>query len=301
MISTLIPVYNFEVGDLVESLISQYKSLSIPFEIVLLDDFSELKYKEKNRKLDKFENVRYQELDQNIGRAKIRNKLADLAKYEYLLFLDCDSEIQAKDFIQNYINNISTDTVTNGGTIVTNEYKSDECILRWQYETKVYQFYKRFPQKRGFTGNNFFIPKSIFKQVKFNEEITSYGYEDSIFAIEVRKKGYSVKNIMNPVVHIGLETNSVYLTKIECAILNLYKYYTNSNYKKELTQEVKLLKFIDLLTKTKLIYFVAFLFRTSRQKMKNNLLSKNPKIRYFNFYKVAYFCFLKTQPKKYSN
>ena len=300
MISVLIPVYNFEVISLVTSLSKELSSLNFPYEIILLDDFSEIKYKEKNRKISKIDNVRYAELEENVGRAKIRNKLATKATYEYLLFLDCDSEIPSKTFIQNYVNNITEDTVLHGGTIVTNEYRKDICILRWDYEDKVYSFYRRFPSKRAFTSNNFFITKTVFNQIKFNEEITSYGYEDSVFAIDLKRNGFKIKNMNNPVIHIGLEPNEVYLAKIEASLLNLYKLYAHYENQQELRDEIKLLKFIKILKQTKLIYFIAFLFTALRQKIKNNLLSNDPKIRYFNFYKIAYFCFLNTQSKIYS-
>lgn len=300
MISALIPVYNFEVKELVDELIAQFEHLSIPFQIILLDDFSELKFKEANRKLNHRPQLVYEELDANIGRSKIRNKLAEMAQYEYLLFLDCDSKIHAKDFVKNYINNLSVDSLVHGGTIVTNQCNTGNCSLRWNYESSEYQYYKKNPDKRYFVGNNFFTSKKLFKSVKFDEEITAYGYEDSVFAIKARQGGFTIKSIMNPVVHAGMECNQVYLTKVESSILNLYKFYMHANLKAELTHELRLLRAVRFLTKTKLIYLAAFLFQTFRHSFRSNLLSQKPKMRYFYFYKVAYFCFLKLQPKKYA-
>jgi len=41
----------------------------------------------------------YIQLDNNIGRAKIRNLFLKYAKYDYLLFLDCDTFIISDDFV----------------------------------------------------------------------------------------------------------------------------------------------------------------------------------------------------------
>ena len=103
MLSILIPVYNFDISRLVNNLNDLAYTADIDFEIIIIDDASEEEFKIKNRTLDKLDKVKYIEEAQNLGRSRIRNKLADMASFQYLLFIDCDSAISGKDYIKNYI------------------------------------------------------------------------------------------------------------------------------------------------------------------------------------------------------
>ena len=52
----------------------------------------------ENRIIQNLENVIYRELPQNLGRSKIRNVLGKAAKFDYLLFLDCDSKVVSDNY-----------------------------------------------------------------------------------------------------------------------------------------------------------------------------------------------------------
>ncbi|MCI7466179.1 MAG: glycosyltransferase, partial [Bacteroidales bacterium] len=114
-LSILIPVYQENCIKLVSDLVNQTKRLSIDSEILVFDDCSPIKC-EDNRTLSDMERVTYRELEQNIGRSKIRNLLADTASGDVLIFLDGDSGIVREDFIQKYIGTIQTADVVRGGT-----------------------------------------------------------------------------------------------------------------------------------------------------------------------------------------
>src|SRR4030042_667421 len=100
MISICIPVYNFDVTSLVSELSEQVKSLPKPYEVIIIDDCSDNKFKAINRNVCK--SFIYIELEENIGRSKIRNLFLRYAKYGYLLFIDCDSIIESSDFLLKY-------------------------------------------------------------------------------------------------------------------------------------------------------------------------------------------------------
>ena len=103
MLSILIPVYNFNIVPLVTELHEQATKASIPFEIIVLDDCSSELLRHQNKDVVNFPGVRFLELEKNIGRARIRNRLAEMAVYSTLLFLDCDSEIPSKNYIKHYL------------------------------------------------------------------------------------------------------------------------------------------------------------------------------------------------------
>ena len=89
MISVLIPVHNYLITTLVQSLHKQLTVEKIAFEIICLDDAStDKKFTKINKKIRELEGVKYNLLKTNIGRSAIRNKLAKIAQYEWLLFLD---------------------------------------------------------------------------------------------------------------------------------------------------------------------------------------------------------------------
>ncbi|NJK86511.1 MAG: glycosyltransferase family 2 protein [Bacteroidales bacterium] len=90
----------------------------IEFEIVLIDDASLEHFRAKNRHLTNLKNVVLIEEPENLGRSKIRNKLADSSKYSHLLFMDCDSKVSSNRYISQYLKYC--------------DGYDDVVILRWQ-------------------------------------------------------------------------------------------------------------------------------------------------------------------------
>ena len=98
-LSICIPVYNQDVTSLVHELHRQASRSSCAFEILLMEDGS-TSFLEENSTLGSLESVRYVRLPQNVGRSAIRNRLADEARYEYLIFMDCDVFPQDDSFLE---------------------------------------------------------------------------------------------------------------------------------------------------------------------------------------------------------
>ncbi len=103
MLSILIPVYNYNAVSLVRELYEQAIQSAIQFEILLLDDNSDNNCKRDNVILRDFPNTTLFELPTKAGRSIARNFLASQAKYDYLLFMDCDSEPVDDKFIARYL------------------------------------------------------------------------------------------------------------------------------------------------------------------------------------------------------
>ncbi|MEM6320956.1 MAG: glycosyltransferase family A protein, partial [Bacteroidota bacterium] len=100
MISILIPVYNFDVTQLVSDLQKQANQLTIPIEILVFDDGSTADFKQKNRSIQTYPIVNYKELLHNLGRSAIRNALTKVANFPYLLFMDGDSKVVRVDYLK---------------------------------------------------------------------------------------------------------------------------------------------------------------------------------------------------------
>jgi len=101
-LSILIPCYNWNVYRLILDLSIQCQKEynSSLYEIICIEDGSVNLF--ENNKISNLKNVKYEILSNNIGRSAIRNLLAKKAKFEWLLFIDCDSEILTKDFVKKY-------------------------------------------------------------------------------------------------------------------------------------------------------------------------------------------------------
>ena len=127
MLSILIPVYNFSVTDLVNALHKQCLDSGIKFEIIYCDDASEKPFPEVNSKLSALTGVVYKRLETNHGRSRIRNLLAREAKFENLIFMDCDSEIVSEKFIRNYVQHCNSGNVVCGGRV----YDSSVPATSW--------------------------------------------------------------------------------------------------------------------------------------------------------------------------
>ena len=293
MLSICIPVYNYDVGCLIKGLHLQATKAGYPFEIILMDDASDEYYRKLNKAID-LEYVRYIQLNDNIGRSKIRNHLAEEAKFPYLLFMDCDSAVSSELYIENYARFFGSQTVCCGGLIYEDKKPSDSTYLRWKYGKKresVSVSERSKNPNNSFKTINFLIHKSIFEKVKFNEDLTGYGHEDTLFGLELLKQEIIVEHIDNPLIHLGLESASDFLEKTECSVKNLYKVEKLLREKyPEYINHSRLMQMKLFLQKYHLSGFVSNLFSILRRLLKNNLLSKNPSLIVFDFYRLGLLC-----------
>jgi len=244
MISICIPVYNFDVTSLVGELSEQAKSLNKPYEIIVIDDCSDDKYKAINRIA--CENYIYIGLEENIGRSKIRNLFLRYSRYDYLLFIDCDSIIESSDFLLKYFEIIKQNpSVVCGGRIYKKFRPVRDKMLRWKYgllrESRPFDVRKKFPHK-SFMTNNFLIGRKILAEIRFDERITKYGHEDTLFGYSLKKENILIDHIDNPVVNGDLENNTEYLNKTAEGIGNLVNIMEVTNFDEDLINFITILR-----------------------------------------------------------
>ena len=292
MISILIPAYNFDVTNLVNTLHSQAMASKQEFEIIVLDDNSEEEFQKINRNADALSNVHYFELEKNIGRAAIRNRLADMAKFPYLLYMDCDAEILYNDFIENYAKLCQGEVIACGGWIYSPVGpKADKHKLRWKYgfkrESQDARERQRFPYG-NFMTNNFLISKTIIQAHQFDETLKGYGHEDTLFAWALRKNNYEIKHIDNPMIHLGLETNKDFIKKSEHRLRNLLKVLEKINYNKDLEKHSNIARHFNRLNRWRLMKPYSCIYSKTKTLMLSNLLGKHPSLFVFDLYKLGY-------------
>lgn len=287
MISILIPTYNFDVYPLVKELSEQLQVLNSDFEIVCIDDGSSSIQNTYNDKINGIPNCVFSVLPKNIGRSKIRNLLVAKAKYDWLLFLDADGFPVANDFMNFYMNLITKD---NGDSVFCGgrKHKLDEINLRTKFglhrEEVSIEKRKKEPYKYFFT-NNFLIKKEVFNIIMFNEELKAYGYEDLLFGIELKRNNIKVLQVNNPVYHVDIECNEVFLEKTKNSLANLV-FLEKKGFLK--ANRTSLLKFYVLLKKMRLLFLVKnkIAFFSKKAIEKSSLL-------YFDLFRLSYLYYLK--------
>jgi hypothetical protein len=259
MITICIPVFNFNITALVNELSEQAETLSIPCEIIIIDDCSQ-----KFRTLNKSacQKHTYIELTENIGRARIRNLFLNYAKYAYLLFLDCDSLINERSFLSNYAEIIKEKPgVVCGGRVYEQTPPKREKRLSWKYgiskESQPCSVRRKFPNK-SFMTNNFLIHKEILEEIKFDERIVQYGHEDTLFGFSLKKRNIVITHIDNPVVNGDIELNTVYLEKTREGIINLVNILNFIEYDNDLINDITLLRFYNRVRKMETLINISF-------------------------------------------
>jgi glycosyltransferase involved in cell wall biosynthesis len=280
MLSIVIPVYYYNALSLVNELVKQCNFSGITFEILCQDDASNSQENILNQEINLISNCSFFINVNNLGRGKNINSLAQKAKYDWLLILDCDTFPTGSNFIQNYVEVISSSSkkILFGGIIYEDKKPEKEQLLRWLYGLK--------RETSSILTSNLLIQKNVFLKYPFDESITKYGYEDLCFFAVLKKNNYGIFQIENPAFHLNLETSEVFLNKTKIALENLVFLY-NSN--KVSGDDSKILKTFELLKNLKLTRFSAFLFKKNQSKIERNLLSEKPSLFLFDLYKLGYF------------
>jgi cellulose synthase/poly-beta-1,6-N-acetylglucosamine synthase-like glycosyltransferase len=295
MLSILIPVYNYNIFTLVETLYKQTLECNIPFEIICLDDASQ-DFIIENQRINQFNNSSFSILEKNIGRSAIRNLLAQKAVYENLLFLDADTFPVHNQFISNYIEAIKKNRkVVFGGILYENKKPAKELLLRWIYGRKreALSLADRIQNPSDFAlVSNLLIKKEIVVRFPFDENLTKYGYEDLLFFSVLKSNLIEIKHIHNPVFHLNLETSALFLSKTKTALQNLVFLDVSNKISK---QDSKIIASFEFLKRLKLISVFNFVFRKLETKIERNLVSEKPSLFLFDIYKLGCYCFLKSK------
>ena len=293
MLSILIPIYNYNAYPLVQELHKQCTECEIDFEILCQDDASQSPLNQFNEKINTLPHCNFISLDHNIAHRENRNSLAEKSKFQYLLFIDGDSIILNSNYIQNYIDTIPNTDVVYGGRLHPKKCPSDSQKLRWKYgkfiEDKSTVNRNKTPYQ-SLLFNNTLIKKKCFNKVKFDKSIITYGHDDTQLSFQLSLLQVKVDHIQNPVEHGDIDSNLVYLKKTKEALGNLVLLYENRQIDSEF---VKLIWFLNCLTKLKLTHFIAKGYLLFEKWLTKNLNGKNPNLFVFNVFRIGFLCTIK--------
>ncbi|MXV39318.1 glycosyltransferase [Flavobacteriaceae bacterium Ap0902] len=299
MLSICIPVYNHSFLNLAKELHKQCRLANIAYELLVSDDCST--YEETLRDIKEFKTLshtQYIRPNTNLGNDQNRNLLARSAQYDWLLFIDADMKIVHSAYIQNYLDAIKHgyNDVYSGG-IIYGKLDNTQNILRWKFGKKHEQIQNTFNEDAflGFRGSNFIIKKEVFLKVQFLKLPQKYGYQDTVFGINLKLKGYKLKLIYNPAEHLGLLDSETFIQKTRESIE--YADYLNTHYP-EIAKFIKIIRVFRIAKRLYLYKLIAKLFTFFETRLYRNLISKNPSLQIFQLYKLGFFCqlnYLKTE------
>ena len=301
-LSILLPSYNNVCVSLVQVLQRQADALRgkldkpFRYEIIVADDGStDAACIDANRVIGDMLHCRYLRMEQNVGRAQIRNVLISESRGDYVLLIDSDLFLCDDNYLYKYAT--STADVVYGGTrirgegfaMVDNEANTENLKgnLRYIYEKKAEPSHRAaFRQLRPnqeISVCNLYARRDMMEAHPFDSRFKAYGYEDVLFGKRLAESGIEVTHIDNPVLINEFEPNSVFVKKTEEAILTLCRF------------EQDLEGYSNLKTKVTTLgrYIPLSLFRLWHRIMKNkekrNLTGSKPSLLLFKLYKLGFF------------
>lgn len=301
-LSILLPSYNNVCVSLVQVLQRQadalWGKLDKPFryEIIVADDCStDAACIDANRVIGDMLHCRYLRMEQNVGRAQIRNVLISESRGDYVLLIDSDLFLCDDNYLYKYAT--STADVVYGGTrvggeglaMVDNEANTENLKgnLRYIYEKKAEPshraVFRQLRPNQEISVCNLYARRDIMEAHPFDSRFKAYGYEDVLFGKRLAESGIEVTHIDNPVLINEFEPNYVFVKKTEEAILTLCRF------------EQDLEGYSNLKTKVSTLgrYIPLSLFRLWHRIMKNkekrNLTGPKPSLLLFKLYKLGFF------------
>ena len=301
-LSILLPSYNNVCVSLVQVLQRQADALRgkldkpFRYEIIVADDCStDAACIDANRVIGDILHCRYLRMEQNVGRAQIRNVLISESSGDYVLLIDSDLFLCDDNYLYKYAT--STADVVYGGTriggegfaMVDNEANTENLKgnLRYIYEKKAEPshraVFRQLRPNQEISVCNLYARRDIMEAHPFDSRFKAYGYEDVLFGKRLAESGIEVTHIDNPVLINEFEPNSVFVKKTEEAILTLCRF------------EQDLEGYSNLKTKVTTLgrYIPLSLFRLWHRIMKNkekrNLTGSKPSLLLFKLYKLGFF------------
>lgn len=283
-LSILIPTYNGDCRQQVSALLRQASAIEgLTFEIVVADDHSpDRSLASLCRETGRWPHCRFIGLEANVGRAAIRNLLAREARYDWLLFMDCDMVVK-EGMLGRYLATEGADVVDGGVAIG----KGPAGNLRYLYEKSCEQHHTAAERRKRpyqhFHTANFMISRPTMLATPFDERYRRYGYEDVVFGKQLAEKGIRIEHIDNPAGFDRFETNEHFVAKTEEGLQTLFCFSS------ELRGYSRMLTFVGGIH----VPLVKTLLRTWHRlfgRLERRLLcSSHPSLAVFKAYKIGYY------------
>ena len=194
-LSIIVPCYNSkqQIAGCVSSIQASLKNLTTKFiyEIIVVDDGST---DETAYELKKINNIKVITHSKNKGLSAARNSGINASKSEYIAFIDSDISVEKKWFQKMLNLLIKYDDVMGVTGHLKKPLNNESSKNLDLYLFSQYRGIKKIDEKtplpyKWFVFSNTIVRRSILKKVGcFDENLSSYGGEDTELAIRINKK-----------------------------------------------------------------------------------------------------------------
>jgi glycosyltransferase involved in cell wall biosynthesis len=232
-VTVVVPFFEFDVAPLIGRLLDMAAAQNEPVALLFVDDAS---------RSDKWWKAAWDlmsgsevpccvgVLHKNLGRARIRNFLAQLTESPYLLYLDADMWPDRPDFLSLYLNWITerSPSVIYGGrsaahvTATGKEYELHRLFT--EMRESIPAAVRREAPAYSFYSCNFLAKREIIASYPLNEEFRGWGWEDCEWAMRVSKV-HAITHEDNPASHLGLLTPAQILKKYDESVENFARFF----------------------------------------------------------------------------
>ena len=293
-LSIIIPTYHFDCTHLVSSLnhLCQASEVKEQYEITVIDDGSkDMSVNTKNQVINEWEHCKFVQQPQNTGKSTLLNKAILQAVYPLILLIDCDAQVCTDNFIEKYLNAAPLADVICGSLITSPESLREDNHLRYKYETaakkiRSIDYLSKYPYQH-FTTFNVLFHKEVFQKVQFDEDLSEYGYEDTILGLKLKQHAISTLHIDAPLIHTGIDSTALFLDKTEKALRNL------KGLSLDVQNSITVSQVANKLKACHLSGLVILFYKLFNKSIRKQLLGSTPNLFLFNLYKLGFFLSLK--------
>ena len=284
-LSVLIPNFNYVCLPLVRQLQTMLETAAIDYEIIVADDGStDQKTVDANRPIASLTNCQYIIRRENVGRAAIRNFLAQQARYAFLLFIDSDLTVVNSHFISKYIAQTDPYVIDGGVSVGDGLYDHN---LRYLYEKAEESNHTAVcrqarPYQHLHTAN-LLVRRDLMLQYPFDERFRQYGYEDVFYGKMLRQHQIPISHIDNPMGFCTFESNPDFVAKTEEGLRTLYRF------RNDLRGYSRLLTFVSGIHIPQILSLIRFWHRLFKKAERRNLCGSRPSLFIFKLYRLGYF------------
>ena len=295
MLSILIPTYNFDCLLLIRALHDQCEKLraedlAFDYEIIVADDCSPMR--EVVSWLDAGirqlgERVRLLSLNDNVGRAEVRNVMLCEARGVWMMMIDSDAQVVREDFVKRYWEVRDDADVTIGGILHPSvAERGHELRIAYErsFEKQRWLSWRQRHPYANFSVFNLMARRDVLTRFCFDTRCAEYGYEDFFLGVALATAGVRVSHIDNPLLHTGIDTSYDFLRKTETAVRTLSR--LPMSLRRMTGLEIHASRFRNL----HLDGVFVWVFTCFRTAVRRQLLSRYPSVVLLQLYKLA--CYL---------
>ena len=270
---------------------SEITKAAIPYEIIVADDGStDMQTIEANRPIASLTNCQYLIRPENVGRAVIRNILAQTAQYAFLLYIDSDLTIISDQFIRRYVDCLNENTtVIDGGVSIQGDQIQNLSgkNLRYLYEKAEEPNHtaacrQASPYQHLHTAN-LLIRKELILQHPFDERFRHYGYEDVLLGKVLHQHQVPITHIDNPLGFCTFESNPDFVAKTEEGLRTL------NQFRHDLRGYSRLLTFVSGIHISLILSLIRLWHRLFQKAERRNLCGSRPSLLVYKLYRLGYF------------